>query len=92
MMPVLVDLSKATRYILLSNIILLLFSTLFIFTNSAGAIFAVFSLFMGGFLLYANIRLVKKPDISKAWLSFKASSPYLALIMGAMIADMYIPI
>ena len=90
MMPVLVDWHKSTRYILYSNIILVLFSLTFFITNISGIIFMIISLFTGLYIIYKNIDLVKNPNESNAWSSFKASSPYLIFILVGLLLDKYL--
>ncbi len=90
MMPVLVNLDRASRRVLYSNLILLLFTPALVYANTGGLILTISLVFMGGLILYRNVRLLKEPNSQNAWLSFKASTPYLMVTFLAMLADTYV--
>jgi heme O synthase-like polyprenyltransferase len=51
------------------------------------AVAAVF----GSLLLWTNIKLLRKPSKDNAWLAFKFSSPYLAVVLVAAMVAAVLP-
>lgn len=89
MLPSVVGSAAASRYIVVNTLLLIPVSLLFTF-YLAGAglwIYLVLAIVFDGFLLATNLKLLKSPTKANAWLAFKFSSPYLAVIfLIAMIA------
>jgi len=84
MLPVIVnDEKKSAFYILISNILMApLALTISLFVN---IYFVIYTLIFSMILIYFNLRLLRKPTKEEAWLSFKVSSPYLAIILIGLI-------
>jgi protoheme IX farnesyltransferase len=92
MLPSVVGGKKATRFIVANTLLLIPTSLLFyLYLNGAGMwIYLVGALILNILLLATNIKLLISPTKANAWLAFKFSSPYLALIfilasIGALV-------
>ena len=89
MLPSVVGPEAASKYIVVNTLLLIPVSLLFaLYLSGLGlyvylAVAAVF----GSLLLWTNIKLLRSPSKANAWLAFKFSSPYLAVIfLTAMLA------
>jgi len=87
MLPVVVEEKKALRCIVSTSILLVAFSTLLFYLNTFGFIYLTTASVLGGAMLLLNLWLFFNPTKQNAWIVFKFSSPYLAIIFLAMIVD-----
>jgi len=91
MLPVVVEEKKALRCIVSTSILLVLFSLLLFALGSFGLIYLVIASVLGVPMLLLNLWLFTRPTKRNAWLVFKFSSPYLAMVFLAMIVDVLLP-
>ena len=82
MLPSVVGEARAARFIVINTLLLIPISLLFyIYLTGAGSL-----IYLGGafafdaLILATNVKLLISPTKSNAWLAFKFSSPYLAMI------------
>jgi len=87
MLPVVVSESVAVRCIASTSILMVAFSIGIYFVGAFGAIYLTAAAILGIVALAVNFWLVVKPSKERAWIGFKLSSPYLALLFLAMILD-----
>jgi len=87
MLPVVVGEIVAVRCIALTSILMVAFSIGIYFVGAFGAIYLTAAAILGAVALVVNFWLVVKPSKERAWIGFKLSSPYLALIFLAMMLD-----
>ena len=87
MLPVVLEDEKTVRCIASTSFLLVAFSTLLFFLGSFGLIYLVTVSVLNVPMLLLNSWLLICPSKSKAWVVFKFSSPYLAMVFLAMIAD-----
>ncbi len=90
MLPVVVNIERAIRIIVLTVIIMFPLSLLPFFLAKIGPIYLIVALGFGLIVLAGNIYTLYKPTVDHAWTMFKLSSPYLfllftALVLGAII-------
>ncbi len=89
MLPSLLGPERASKYIVANTLLLIPVSLLFsLYLTGLGlAFYLVVAIIFDLALLATNIKLLRSPTKSNAWLAFKFSSPYLAVIfLGAMVA------
>jgi len=84
MLPSLVGREKAAKFIVANTLLLIPISLLlFLYLSGTGEIVYLAGAFVFDALILAtNIKLLLAPTKSNAWLAFKFSSPYLALIFA----------
>jgi len=87
MLPVVVEERVAVRCIASTSILMVAFSLGIYFVGAFGAIYLTAAAILGAVVLAVNFWLVVKPSKERAWVGFKLSSPYLALIFLAMMLD-----
>jgi len=87
MLPVVIEERKAIRCVVSTSILLVTFSILLFFLNVFGLVYMVTAGLSGGLMLLMNIWLFLRPTRQNAWIVFKFSSPYLAIIFLAMVID-----
>lgn len=87
MLPVVVSESVAVRCIASTSILMVAFSIGIYFAGTFGTIYLTTAAILGAVALAVNFWLVVKPSKERAWIGFKLSSPYLALIFLAMMLD-----
>lgn len=87
MLPAVVGERLAIKYIVFNTIVMVVFSLLFVALDIFGTFYFVTAMIMGIALLYTNLRMLISPTKGNAWISFKFSSPYLAIIFSAMMID-----
>jgi protoheme IX farnesyltransferase len=85
MLPVLLDERKSALAIAISNLLMLPFALALFFY--LGYIYLYLSMSFSAMLIYFSFRLLRNPTGIEAWRSFKISSPYLALILIAVIVS-----
>ncbi len=89
MLPSLIGPTRASKYIVANTLLLIPVSLLFsIYLVGLGlAVYLFIAVIFGAALLATNIKLLRAPTKDNAWLAFKFSSPYLAVIfLAAMVS------
>jgi protoheme IX farnesyltransferase len=89
MLPSVVGPEAASRYIVVNTLLLIPVSLLLAFFLSGLGLLVYLGVaaVFGSMLLWTNIKLLRRPTKSNAWLAFKFSSPYLAVVfLAAMLA------
>ncbi len=89
MLPSVVGAGRASKFIATNTLILIPVSLLIapFFLGNGVLVYLPAALIINALLLATNIKLLLSPTKSNAWLAFKFSSPYLALIFAfAMLA------
>ena len=89
MLPSVVGPEAASKYIVVNTLLLIPVSLLFVsyFLGLGLIIYAAVAVAFDLLLLGTNIKLFRSPTKANAWLAFKFSSPYLAVIfLAAMVA------
>jgi len=84
MLPVLTDEKTAAKAIAVSNALMVPFALL-IGLYAGGIIYMIVASLASALLLYTSVKLYLNPTKDEAWESFKLSSPYLAIILIALI-------
>jgi len=87
MLPVVFEEKNVLRCIGYTSILLVAFSILLFYLNTFDLIYLATASVLGSAMLLLNFWLLFHPTRQKAWLVFKFSSPYLAIIFLAMIVD-----
>ena len=82
MLPSVVGEARAARFIVANTLLLIPFSLLFyLYLTGVGTlIYLVGAVVFDALLLITNLKLLLSPTRANAWLAFKFSSPYLAVI------------
>jgi protoheme IX farnesyltransferase len=82
MLPSVVGVKKATKFIVINTLLLIPISLLFYvyLSGEGGTIYLVGAFIFDLLILATNVKLLLAPTKSNAFLAFKFSSPYLALI------------
>jgi len=88
MLPSVVGPEAASKYIVANTLLLIPVSLLLAFFLTSPGLFIYLGVaaVFGSLLLWTNIKLLRKPTKSNAWLAFKFSSPYLAVVFLAAMA------
>jgi heme o synthase len=89
MLPTKVGPKAASKYIVANTLLLIPVSLLLAFylTGTGLVVYLLFTLVFDALLLATNIKLLRAPTKENAWLAFKFSSPYLAVVfLVAMVA------
>jgi len=89
MLPSVVGPEAASRYIVINTLLLIPVSLLLAFYLSGLGLYVFLgaAAVFGSMLLWTNVKLLRNPTKSNAWLAFKFSSPYLAVVfLSAMVA------
>lgn len=82
---------QATLYCIAATVVLMLgFSLILHFVGGFGAVYFWTALICGVLVAAANLYLVWKPSRKLAWRLFKLSSPYLFVIILAMMVDVWV--
>jgi len=87
MLPVVFEAKKALRCIVSTSILLVVFSMVLSLLDIFGLVYLVTASILGMVTLVLNLWLFVNPTIQNAWVVFKFSSPYLAIVFSAMIID-----
>ncbi len=82
MLPSVVGVKRASKFIVTNTLLLIPISLLFYLylTGTGQIIYLVGAFVFDALILATNVKLLLSPTKSNAWLAFKFSSPYLALI------------
>lgn len=89
MLPSILGSAAAAKYIVVNTLLLIPVSLVFsIYLTGIGLwAYLTIAVTFGALLLWTNLKLLRSPTKENAWLAFKFSSPYLAVIfLVAMIA------
>lgn len=89
MLPSVVGPEAASRYIVVNTLLLIPVSLLLAFylTGLGLYVYLAVAAVFGSLLLWTNVKLLRRPTKANAWLAFKFSSPYLAVVfLAAMVA------
>ena len=89
MLPSVVGPQAASKYIVINTLLLIPVSLFLAFFLSGLGLVVYLSVaaVFGGLLLWTNIKLLRQPTKPNAWLAFKFSAPYLAVVfVAAMVA------
>jgi protoheme IX farnesyltransferase len=87
MLPVITNLRRAINLIVMSVVLMVATSILLAFVGGFGAIYLASAGLGGAVALVGHLFLYAKPTERNAWLMFKLSSLYLALLFAGMILD-----
>lgn len=87
MLPVVIEEKKALRCIVSTSFLSVVFSLGLFFFGTFGLVYLLIAGISGGLMSLLNLWLFAKPTKQNAWLVFKFSSPYLAVIFLSMILD-----
>jgi protoheme IX farnesyltransferase len=87
MLPIVIGEQKAIRCIAATSVLLVIFSVILYFHMGLGLIYLGVALISGIAMLCLNIWLFFRSEEKNAWIVFKFSSPYLALLFLAMIVE-----
>jgi len=89
MLPSVVGPEAASKYIVVNTVLLVPVSLLLaLFLTGLGLfVYLGVAAVFGSLLLWTNVKLLRTPNKANAWLAFKFSSPYLAVVLlAAMVA------
>lgn len=87
MLPVVIEEKKALRCIVSTSFLSVVFSLGLFFLGTFGLVYLFVASVSGGLIFLLNLWLFAKPTKQNAWLVFKVSSPYLAVIFLSMMID-----
>ncbi len=91
MLPVVMEEKKAIRCIASTSLLLVAFSVALDSLGAFGDAYLWTAAALGGALIALNTWLLLRPTARRAWVVFKFSSPYLALIFLFMLLGPYLP-
>ncbi len=91
MLPVVLEERKAIRCIACTSLLLVGFSAALDSLGAFGDAYLWTAVVLGGALIALNAWLLVRPTAQHAWVVFKFSSPYLAVIFLFMILGPYLP-
>jgi protoheme IX farnesyltransferase len=86
MLPVLIGMSKTSKYILANTAILLPYS-LSLYAFGLGLVYVGIAAASGGLMLAYHYKLTKNPTSDFAWKAYKVTAPYLTIIFVAIALD-----
>jgi len=92
MLPVVVPEKVAIRCIVSTSILMVMFSLVPVLMGVFRALYMMVALIFGVAILLINFLLTIRPNAKRAWLVFKLSSPYLAVLFMSMVLDVFFPI
>ncbi|MCL7384935.1 MAG: heme o synthase [Thaumarchaeota archaeon] len=92
MLPVVVPEKVAIRCIVSTSILMVMFSLVPVLMGVFRALYMMVVLIFGVAILLINFLLAIRPNAKRAWLVFKLSSPYLAVLFMSMVLDVFFPI
>ncbi|HYS72031.1 MAG TPA: heme o synthase, partial [Thermoplasmata archaeon] len=91
MLPTLLDDKTAAKWIVLATAIVPPFALLFWVLQVSGPAYLAVAIAAGAWLLYVAFRFLRTPTARNALAGYRASGPYLAAILLALIADRLLP-
>ncbi len=87
MLPAVAGDIRASRYILVNTVLLVVSSALPALSGTFGIVYTLAAAGLGAFFIMRNIELVRNPSKEVAWKNFKASMVYLGGLLAAVIID-----
>jgi protoheme IX farnesyltransferase len=87
MLPVVTNLQRAVNLIAMSVLLMVVESLLLGFVAGFGPVYFTLAIIGGAVSLVGHVYLYLKPTVRNAWLMFKLSSLYLAIVFAGMIID-----
>lgn len=90
MLPVVYDLRKTFHWLLLTVILMVIFSVLIYFAGDWGPVYPGVALVTGAAALVLSVHVYRNQEPKKAWTLFKFSSPYLAVLFLSMMIDVWV--
>ena len=91
MLPALLDDRTAAKWIVLSTAIVPPFALSFWVLQVSGLAYLAVAVAAGAWILYVAFRFLRTPTVRNALAGYRASGPYLAAILLALIADRLLP-
>ncbi len=91
MLPVVLEERRAVRCIACTSLLLVVFSAALDPLGAFGDAYLGTAVILGGALIVLNAWLLIRPTAQHAWVVFKFSSPYLAVIFSFMVLGPYLP-
>ena len=91
MLPALLDDRTAAKWIVLSTAIVPPFALSFWVLQVSGLAYLAVAVAAGAWILYVAFRFLRTPTARNALAGYRASGPYLAAILLALIADRLLP-
>ncbi|TLZ52560.1 MAG: protoheme IX farnesyltransferase [Methanobacteriota archaeon] len=91
MLPALLDDKSAAKWIVLSTAIVPPFALSFWVLQVSGFAYLAVAIAAGAWVLYIAFRFLRTPTTRNALAGYRASGPYLAAILLALIADKLLP-
>jgi len=91
MLPALLDDRTAAKWIVLSTAIVPPFALSFWVLQVSGFAYLAVAVAAGAWILYVAFRFLRTPTVRNALAGYRASGPYLAAILLALIADRLLP-
>ena len=85
MLTAVIDLKNAIRCVASTSILIVIFSVILIIIGPFGVVYALIATITGSILLALTFWLIIRPSSRAAFILFKYTSPYLALLLAAMI-------
>lgn len=90
MLPVVYDTRHALRWLLLTVVLMVVLSLVIYFAGDWGLVYLGTALVMGAVALALSAHIYRHPERKKAWVLFKFSSPYLAVLFLSMMLDAWL--
>ncbi|MGB9886028.1 MAG: heme o synthase [Moorellales bacterium] len=90
MLPVVTEPERALRWVLLSVVLMVAVSVLVVWAGNWGTVYPVVALALGAVALVLSLHAYRHPEPEKAWVLFKFSSPYLAVLFLGMMLDVWL--
>jgi protoheme IX farnesyltransferase len=90
MLPVVTNLRRAVNLIAMSVVLMVIESILLWYVGGFGAVYFALAIAGGAVSMAGHVYLLLHPTERNAWLMFKLSSIYLALVFAGMIFDVLI--
>jgi protoheme IX farnesyltransferase len=90
MLPVVYDIRRALYWLLLTVILMVVLSVLIYFAGDWGPVYLGTALVLGAVALALSVHIYRYPERKKAWVLFKFSSPYLAVLFLSMMLDTWL--
>ncbi len=87
MLPAVVGEKRAAQFIALNTFLLVPLSLVFVPLGVFGMVYLAVAAIFGFGLMFVDLKLAFNPTKAQAWMAFKVSSPYLAIIFLAMVVD-----
>lgn len=91
MLPAVTDDRTAAKWIAVSTALVPPFALSFWVLNVSGLAYLAVALAAGAALTYVTLRFLQSPTARNALAGYRASGPYLAVLLLALIADRFLP-